>query len=510
MDQRSPSSVLEASGEVINIQGCRQIEFKIQDETFTCKAAVTRGLIVDLVLGRDFACRYGSVLDDEVGECRIGKLKIPLPSYSDIQPSRSRVRILHTASIPPRSEAFVLAKVEPINGGSRMSPGQNFQGVLQPSEKKQASDLWVPRSVAIVRDDMIIPVKVVNTGTDEAKMLKHTDVGTLFTISEGGDDLFAICEEADRAPSKSERSSAEVIQGLDLDSCDLSEDGKRELVELVRDFADIFSNGPDDIGRTHRTQHKIKTGDAASIKQRPRRISLKLRDQVEQQKAEMIRDGVIEESTSPWCSPIVMVRKKDGNYRFCVDLRAVNSVTQGMSHPLPRVDDALDSLAGAKYFSSLDMASGYWQVEIAPEDKEKTAFTTGKGLHHFKVMAFGLKNAGPTFQKLMELIMAGMDNKTCLVYIDDIIVFNGTEKGHIETLKEMFHRIRGAGMKLKPSKCLLGRKEVTFLGHKVMAGGILPDPRNVEKVVQWPKPQNAEQLLSFLGLCGYYSKFVKD
>ena len=510
VDQRSASPVLGASGEIIDIQGCRQIEFSVQNETFTCRVAVTRGLIVDLVLGRDFACRYRSVLDDEAGECRIGKLRIPLPSYSEVQPSRSRVRVLQTSAIPPRSETFVLAQVEPVDGGSRMSPGQNFQGVLEPSEKQQAEHLWVPRTVATVREDRVIPVKVINTGTDEATILKHTDVGTLFTVSQGEADLYSICEQGENVPDEIIPSSNATVPGLDLEKCDLSEEGKGELAALVREFSDIFSRGADDIGRTHLAQHEIKTGDAAPIKQRPRRIPLKLRDQVEQQKAEMLRDGVIEESTSPWCSPIVMVRKKDGNYRFCVDLRAVNSVTQGMSHPLPRVDDALDTLAGAKYFSSLDMASGYWQVEIAPEDREKTAFTTGKGLHHFKVMAFGLKNAGPTFQKLMELILAGMDSKTCLVYIDDIIVFNSTEKGHLKTLKEMFHRIRGAGMKLKPSKCLLGRQEVTFLGHKVMHGGILPDPRNVEKVAQWPKPQTSDELLSFLGLCGYYSRFVKE
>ena len=152
--------------------------------------------------------------------------------------------------------------------------------------------------------------------------------------------MYDICEQAD-ATNDAARPSVTTVPGLDLEDCELSEEGKQELEALVREFSDIFSKGADDIGRTHLTQHEIKTGDAAPINQRPRRIPLKMQDQVEEQKAEMLRDGVIQESTSLWCSPIVMVRKKDGSYRCCVYLRAVNSVTQGMSHPLPRVDDAL-------------------------------------------------------------------------------------------------------------------------------------------------------------------------
>ena len=203
-----------------------------------------------------------------------------------------------------------------------------------------------------------------------------------------------------------------------------------------------------------------------------------------------------------------MAKKKDGSFRFCVDLRAVNRVTQSLPHPLPRVDDALDSLAGAKFFSTLDMASGYWQVDLADEDKEKTAFTTGKGLHQFRAMPYGLKNAGATFQRLMELILAGMESRNCLVYIDDIIIFGETEQAHLKNLEEVFQRIRDAGMKLKPRKCCLARDEVVFLGHKVSRAGVQPDPANVAKVRGWPRPEKAEDLKSFLGLTGYYSKFV--
>ena len=156
------------------------------------------------------------------------------------------------------------------------------------------------------------------------------------------------------------------------------------------------------------------------------------------------------------------------------------------------------------------MASGYWQVDLADEDKEKTAFTTGKGLHQFRAMPFGLKNAGATFQRLMELVLAGMDSRSCLVYIDDIIVFGETEQAHLKNLEEVFQRIRDAGMKLKPRKCCLARDEVVFLGHKVSQTGVQPDPANIAKVTECPRPEKTEGLKSFLGLNGYYARFVPD
>ncbi|MEL6816551.1 MAG: reverse transcriptase domain-containing protein, partial [Cyanobacteria bacterium J06598_3] len=167
------------------------------------------------------------------------------------------------------------------------------------------------------------------------------------------------------------------------------------------------------------------------------------------------------------------------------------------------------SLAGAKWFSTLDMAAGYWQVGLSPEDRAKTAFSTGKGLHQFKVMAMGLRNASSTFQRLMELVLSGLDTQNCLVYLDDIILFNKTEEEHLATLREVFGRIRQANLKLKPQKCSLARRQVVFLGHQISADGVQPDPRNIEKVLNWPMPATGEAMQSFLGLCGYYARFVK-
>ena len=165
----------------------------------------------------------------------------------------------------------------------------------------------------------------------------------------------------------------------------------------------------------------------------------------------MLKQGVVKRSNSPWSSPIVMVKKKDGSCRFCVDYRKLNAVTHQDAYPLSRMDATLDSLAGASYFTTLDLASGYWQVEVEEQDKEKTAFLTPKGHFEFNVISFGLTNAPATFQHLMECVLAGLTKEQCLIYIDDIVVFSKSFKEHLEQLTNVFYALRSAGLTLKPS-----------------------------------------------------------
>ena len=161
----------------------------------------------------------------------------------------------------------------------------------------------------------------------------------------------------------------------------------------------MFSQGPGDLGHTDLVRHKVNTGNAAPIRQPPRRLPSLKTDEAHKAVTEMLEQGLIEPSTSPWASPIVLTKKKDGSWRFCVDYRKLNDVTRKDSYPLPRIDDTLDRLAGMQWFSTLDLKSGYWQVEMEPQDKEKTTFTTGSGLWQFTVMAFGLCNAPATFER---------------------------------------------------------------------------------------------------------------
>lgn len=274
-------------------------------------------------------------------------------------------------------------------------------------------------------------------------------------------------------------------------------------------FQDIFSESKSDLGRTDLTQHGIFIGDARPIKQPPRRVPFAMREQLQKQVDKMLDQDLIEPSQSPWSSPVVLV-KKDGSFRFCVDYRRLNAVTCKDAHPLLKIDDCLDALSGSKVFSTLDCASGYWQVEMKPQDREKTAFSTGENLFQFKVMLFGLTNAPASFQRLMDLVLTGMHWKCCLMYSDDIIVFTNTVEEHLLKLREVFLCIKKAGLKLKSSKCQLFATSVSFLWHQVSGDGISPDASNIEKVQNFAVPKDVTQLESFLGLANYYRKFIRN
>ncbi len=224
----------------------------------------------------------------------------------------------------------------------------------------------------------------------------------------------------------------------------------------------------------------------------------------------MAANSIIEPSDSPWAAPMVMVRKKTGGWRPCVDFRRLNAVTRKDSYPLPRIDDALDYVAGSCWFSSLDLRSGYWQVELASEARPKTAFTIGQGLWQFRVMPFGLCNAPATFERLMERVLKDIPRTRCVVYLDDLLVHARDFDQAVHNLREVLTAIRSAGLRLNPAKCNLLTRQTQFLGHVVSESGVATDPTKVAAVRDWPPPTNISELRSFLGLASYYRRFVRD
>ena len=283
-----------------------------------------------------------------------------------------------------------------------------------------------------------------------------------------------------------------------------------QLVQLLHRNQDVFATKDQPLGRTDLVLHDINTGDAAPIKQRVRRPPIHQKDQAQAEVDRMLAEKVITPSQSPWASPVVLVRKKDGTVRYCVDYRQLNAVTRKDSYPLPRIDDSLESLGKARYFSTLDLASGYWQVGLTEAAKEKSAFCTTSGLYQFNVMPFGLANAPATFQRLMERVLTGLQWEVCLVYLDDVIVFSSTMDEHLSRLAQVFDKFRAAGLKLKPSKCHLLQRQVQYLGHVVSQDGIQTDPEKTRAVEEWPIPRSVGDVRSFMGLCSYYRRFVPD
>ena len=229
---------------------------------------------------------------------------------------------------------------------------------------------------------------------------------------------------------------------------------QQQLNELFKEFQDVFSQGDDDLGNTPLLEHGIET-HGPPLRQPYRRQNPAVRREEMTQVQQMLSSNVIRPSNSPWASPVVMVRKKDGSLRFCVDFRQLNAATVKDAHPLPRIDDLLDALHGAKWFSTLDLKSGYWQVPITEQDKAKTAFRTSSGqLFEFNQVPFGLCNAPATFSRLMDRVLAGLHWETCLFYLDDIIVFSSTWEEHLARLREVFERLRHAKLKLGPRNAL--------------------------------------------------------
>ena len=219
---------------------------------------------------------------------------------------------------------------------------------------------------------------------------------------------------------------------------------------------------------------------------------------------------VIQPSKSPWASPIVLVQKKDGSWQFCIDYHKVNAVTRKDAYPLRRIDDTLDTMAGSRWFTTLDLLSGYWQVEVDEQDRAKTAFCTSEGLFEFRVMPFGLCNAPATFQCLMNLTLAGLQFSNCLVYIDDVIVLGRNFEDHLANLCLVLGRLREAGLRIKPSKCALFQKQVLYLGHIVSREGITTDPSKTDRIAKWPTLSCVSDVQRFLGLASYYRRFIRD
>lgn len=288
----------------------------------------------------------------------------------------------------------------------------------------------------------------------------------------------------------------------------LSEKQSNELFSLLNSYADCFSKGPHDLGRTNVDKHVINTDNNTPIKLNPYKLPHGLKEESDKIVNEMLNNGIIQPSKSPWCNPYFLIKKKNGTYRFVLNYRKLNEVTKKDAFPIPLVEDIFADLNGTCIFSSLDLASGYWQIEMEESSKEKTAFAVNNGLFEFNVMPYGVCNGPSTFQRVMQTVLAGAP---CLPpYIDDIVIASKSWGEHMESIDQVLSKLKIAGLKLNPDKCSWARDNIVYLGHLLSKDGIRPDPKKIESLMNMKAPTSPKEAQIVYGFCNYLRSYVPN
>ena len=281
---------------------------------------------------------------------------------------------------------------------------------------------------------------------------------------------------------------------------------KLELEQLLIRNSDYFAEDERQLGTTPLITMSIDTGDHPPVAKRPYTLALKHHDWVKAEIDKLLEAGVIRESDSSWSAPIVVVPKGDGGKRLCIDFRALNSITRTFIWPMPRVEDILAKLGKAKYFTTLDLRSGYHHIALDKQSLKKTAFCTPFGKYEYLKVPFGLAQASSFFQKLMNKVLKGLN--FAFTYLDDIIIFSKTAEEHLNHIQIVIDRLKPAQLKLKKSKCSFFKRELYYLGHLLTIEGVKPQIEKVKAIHEMKPPVNPKVVREFLGLVGYYRKFI--
>ncbi|UYV77011.1 hypothetical protein LAZ67_14002809, partial [Cordylochernes scorpioides] len=400
-------------------------------------------------------------------------------------------------------------RYHPVQNGPRTiynsneTPGRTSYRSPSPYPEQ---DLMVPASIFAVQHGKG-RIWITNIGTCDRTVPKGMCIGEIQVLEEGQLAVIGDASDTNRQEILGQENSPNIASMI---SPDLSMLERTRICSILGSFSGLFEFNKFPSNLTSTAKHKINTEDHPPIKRRPYRVSQVERQTIQNEVDKMLKGGIVQLSESPWSSPVVLVKKKNGSWRFCVDYRHLNKITKKDVYPLPRIDDTLDCLRGASYSSSMDLRSGYWQIEVDEADREKTAFITPDGLYEFKVMPFGLCNAPATFERMMDTLLRGLKWSMCLCYLDDIIVFSPTFDEHVRRLELVLRCLSKAGLVLNPDKCLFGTKRLSIFGHLVDGEGVHPDPGKVDAMSKFPTPKSLTDVRSFIGMCSYYRRFIKN
>ena len=477
------------------VDGTIQLSIAVGKRKMSATFYVTPN-VDEFILGRDWLTDHGVIWDFSEETIRINGETFPLKGHHRSTPTCKRAVTRAEVTIPPRPEAILPSYIIYSRLDNRDAAPSHWTTTLN----SPVNGLRVARTL-VSNETGSIGVRVCNTTERPICLHRGCTVSPLQPVS----TLSTAQPDSEATPNASPDHVAPIIDRVDSSVPTAT---KERLRNLLTNYEDVFSRDEYDLGSTNIVQHHIDTGDNRPFRQplRPQpRAQLPVIDRLLD---EMQQQGVIQPCQSEWASNIVLVKKKDGSIRFCVDYRKLNSLTTKDAYPLPRVDICLNTLSGAAWYSTFDLRSGFHQVAMDPRDANKTTFVCHRGTYRFPKMPFGLCNAPATFQRLMDTVLSGLNYEVCLAYLDDIIVFSHDLDTHLQRLELLFTRLREAHLKLKPSKCQVLQKQVSFLGFNVSSQGVSTDPAKIAAIRDWPTPKNLRQSRAFVGLCQYYRRFV--
>lgn len=402
----------------------------------------------------------------------------------------------------------VLGAVHPLNkttiaAGStgqipvKVKPGllQDSIGVLVQSSENIPGGLLVKEGVVTMSATGRIHVPVVNTSSRPITLNKHV--------------MFAdvIVPEKITPASDTDVKPGDPLKEIEIGP--VPNLWKQRIKDLIKEYSHVFSHNDLDLGCTDAVKHRILVTDNTPFKERSRPVAPADFEDLREHLKELLDSGVIRESQSPYASPIVIVRKKSGKVRMTVDFRTLNKRTIKDNFNLPKIEEIFTCLSGSRWFSTLDLKSGYYQVEMHEADKEKTAFTCPLGFYEFNRLPQGVMNAPSTFQRLMERCLSALNRRGCMVFLDDLVIYSDTLESHERKLRQVFDVLAEYGLKLSPPKSKLFQTDVKYLGHVISREGIATDPDKIEVLRSWPLPKHSKELHSFLGFTSYYRKYVQ-
>ena len=476
--------LLNASGGKMDIIGEVDIDVKVNGkiimQTFRVLNTET---FCNILLGLDFMHKFGAVTFDFKNQrVKLGKLFLKTISVNQ----KNNVRMQETSTISARTEQVAAVRCK-----------RDFSLLtvdFEPCSIPGLPGVFLTKARVIPNMNGVFHITVLNTTEKDVKIGSRQLLGHIHSA----DELIAV---VDNDHKKS------ILEQVTIGK-NLTEQQKSIVKNLIGEYDDIFAENPKKPKKSKLVEHPIITDDALPVKRKYKRIPLAWEDEVEQQIQEMIKNDIIRPSTSPWNAPLILVKKKDGSTRFVCDFRGLNDVTIKDTYPLPNVRDVLDSMHGSRYWTTLDAASAYWSMPLREEDKEKTAFSVPRGKFEFNVTPYGLTNAGASYQRMMDICLAGLPPERILAYLDDIVIFSPTFEDHIADVRKVFDRLRSADISLKASKCVFASDEVEYLGYELSMNGIKPQRKLTEAILSFEKPENRKELKRFLGLIGFYRNFI--